>query len=155
MKTIIILVLCLISSISLAQSVAQKILFFKVTSNSSTIKYEGDKEYFNHSYKGLYLNENETDNLREYIDYDGYQKNYICLVFNNLIYVIKFNDFKEDDEGWNVIEKASIAIINWPGTKYERNFFQTLTSGKIRFNQKKSSIFFKETLFEEDISRKI
>lgn len=151
MKTIIILVLCLISSIS----VAQKILFFKVTSNSSTIKYEGDKEYFNHSYKGSYLNENETDNLIEYVDYDGYQKHYISLVFDNLIYVIKFNDFKEDDEGWNVIEKASIAIINWPGTKYERNIFQTLTSGKIRFNQKKSSIFFKETLFEEDISRKI
>jgi hypothetical protein len=154
MKTIIILVLCLMSSISLAQSVAQKNLFFKVTSNSSTIKYEGDKEYFNHSYKGSYLNENEVDNLIAYVDYDGYQKHYISLVFDDLIYVIKFNDFKED-EGWNVIEKASIAIVSWPGTRYERNIFQTLTSGKIQFNQRKSSIFFKETLFEEDISRKI
>lgn len=155
MKPIIVLVLCLISSVLMAQSVTQKNLFFKVTSKSFTIKYEGDKEYFNYSYKGSYLNESEADNLIEYVDYDGYQKNYICIIFDDLIYVIKFNDFKEDDEGWNVIERASIVLVILPGTKFEQNIFQTLTSGKIKFNQKKSSILFKETIFEEDISRKI
>lgn len=156
MKKIVIAIffLCLSSSLCEAQNTNY---FFKVILNTYFIDYD-DKNgnYLNYIYSGEYVEKSEIKNisLDTYVEEDGYERDNICLLFDNMIYKVSFTDFIEAD-GWYVVTKAKITMIHFPGTVLEKRENLLLASGEIKFDPKINLILFIKTSVKEDESKKI
>lgn len=148
-----IFLLCFSSAFSQAQT---ENYFFRVVINALTVEHDDTLDYLNYIYTGAYLSKNDIKkfSLEKYTPEDEYKQNNICLIFSDMIYKISFNKtYKEDD--WNIITKANITMIHFPGTNSERTERLILASGKIKFDPQVGLILFIKTTVKEDESKKI
>ena len=131
--------------------------FFKVILNGFFVDNDDkDSNFLNYIYSGEYVEKSEIKNVSpdRYLEEDGYERDNICLFFDNMIYKVSFTDFIEED-GWYVVTQAKITMIHFPGTVLEKRENLLLASGKIKFDPKINLILFIKTSVKEDESKKI
>ena len=124
---------------------------FKVTFNSIVVGSDDqNKQYLNYIYTGIYENDPaEKDTLLNKYTQSNLDSTNIFLIFSDLIYIVSFNNYKQED-GWNIISKAHITMIYLLPDGQEKNKINaTLTNGIIKFDPELGLILFIKTSIKE------
>lgn len=154
MKTIIIVLyfFCCISS--RAQTDPECYIFEVNLSAKVFASDDEDQRYINYIYSGKYILEDDKKDivLEKYEQNDSNCKK-IYLIFSDLIYIISFNNFEQED-GWNVISKAHITMIKLFSNGQEEEAKATLATGIIKFDPKIDLILFIKTSIKEEQPKK-
>ena len=158
MKTIIIFLYFICSISSSNARTDPECYIFKVNLSAKVFASDDeDQRYINYIYSGKYILEDDKKNivlekLEKYIQKDSSSKN-IYLIFSDLIYIISFNNFKQEDD-WNVISKAHITMIKLFPNGQEEKVKATLATGIIKFDPKVELILFIKTSIKEEQPKK-
>lgn len=157
MKKLFLVLLALHFFTSTAQAQENEHYYFRVLYNSFVVNYDsGIGKYKNYIYSGNYIDKSKVkhSSLDRYLtDLDNIT-DHICLIFSNMIYIISYSEFTQEED-WKVVTKARITIINDPGTPQEKMVKQILTTGDIKFDPNINIILFIKVTAKNDESRKL